>query len=217
MKLEQALLSRRSIRRYLQIPVEREKWVKMLHAAQCAPSSGNLQNWKFIIVTDQKKRLALAHDCHDQMWMSQAPLHIVVLADTQIAHQYYHVRGERLYTVQNCAAAIQNMLLQATQLKLATCWVSSFEEHHVREHLSIPDHLRPQAIITVGYPDEIVPAPAKKKLKDITFFEEYGVRRTKEQEALERMNYADFFDAKISKVGEVWQGFLTRLKELFSR
>lgn len=172
--LLECIKSRRSIRRYLDLEIPTEKIGIIIEAGAMAPSSGNLQNWRFIIVKDKETRKQLANACLQQDWMATAPVHIVICGISEIAKQFYGIRGERLYTVQNCAAAIQNMLLTAHDLELGACWVGAFDENMVRKAVSIPENARPQSIITLGIPNEIVPEPKKTDLTHLAFIEKYN-------------------------------------------
>lgn len=213
MNLDKAVASRRSTRRYSHIPVDRTAWASVLLAGAMAPSAGNLQNWKFIVITKPKTLQHISHICHDQLWMAQAPVHIVVCADTKMANQFYGVRGERLYAVQNCAACVQNMLLKATDLGLGSCWISSFEEQKLKVCLDIPDHMRPQAIVTLGYADETVPRPSLKRLSELTYFEQYGASEDEMAAALEKADYSAFMTDKAQKSAVAGKDIFHRVKD----
>jgi len=167
------ILTRRSIRKYLDIPVEWDKIGTILEAGRLAPSAGNLQNWKFIIVLDKEKRIAIANACLQQNWMIKAPVHIIIYAVPERAKQFYGVRGERLYTIQNCAAAAMNMLLAANALGLGACWVGAFDEDKLKSVVGGIEEVRPQIVITIGYPDENPPMPSKYKLENIAYQERW--------------------------------------------
>ena len=108
------IATRRSIRKYKDIPVEWTKMVDILEAGRCAPSCGNLQNWKFIVVTEPEAKHKVAEACVKQYWMEQAPVLIVICSNPDKAEKHYGVRGEKLYSVQNGAAAAMNMILAAS-------------------------------------------------------------------------------------------------------
>jgi nitroreductase len=165
--------TRRSIRKYLDKPIPWDNVVNIIEAGKDAPTSGNLQNFKFIVCVDAAKRQALARAALDQTWMQDAPVHIVICSIPEKSAMFYGIRGERLYAVQNCAAAAENMLLAAHSLGLGACWVGAFEEELVRDICGIDVNGRPQIIITLGYPDENPPRPAKFKLVDVTFIEKW--------------------------------------------
>ena len=171
-----AIMTRRSIRKYRDIPVEWDKVGVILEAGRLAPSSGNLQNWKFIVVLDEEKRKGIAEACLEQFWMQNAPVHIIIVSEIEKARRFYGVRGERLYTVQNAAAVAENMLIAAHAQGLGACWVGSFDEEQLRRVCSIPEYIRPQAVITVGIPDEIVPTPGKYRIYDIVHLEKWDAK-----------------------------------------
>ena len=162
--------SRRTIRKYLPKYVDWERVSRVLDAGRHAPSSGNVQNWIFVVVCEADLRKEIAEACLQQWWMTEAPVHIVVLSEPAKAERYYGVRGERLYTIQNCAAAIENMLLEAHSLGLGTAWVSAFDEDAIKRLLRVEEFARPQAIIPMGYAAEIPNRPPKYPLEQLIFF-----------------------------------------------
>ena len=106
MDVFEAIRTRRSIRKYKDQQVPWDNVVTILHAGRYAPSAGNLQNWKFITVKSDAKRIAIAKACLQQEWMETSPVFIVIVAEPAQAERYYGTRGARLYTIQGCAAAI---------------------------------------------------------------------------------------------------------------
>lgn len=174
MHLDEILQTRRSVRNYKNIPVGKDEWTAIVEAGCLAPSSGNIQNWHVIVIEKKDSIRKIAHMCYNQIWMSQAPILLIVCANEKIANQFYQTRGERLYSIQNCAAMTQNMILKATELGLATCWVGAFDEERLSVHLGLPKSVRPQAILTVGVANEEVPKPAQKKIQEVAFYETFG-------------------------------------------
>lgn len=207
MDVYECILTRRSIRKYKPMPVEFEKIGYILEAGKAAPSSGNLQDWKFILVTDAGTRKLIAAACLQQHWMADAPIHIVVCAEIEKNKQFYGIRGERLYTIQNNAAAIQNMLLMAHAQGLGTCWVGAFEEDMLKQAVGIPDKARPQAIITIGYADEIVPAPMEYPIENIVYIEKFGNK-------MKNVNdYAGYYSDYVQKGIKSGMNILKKLKD----
>jgi len=174
MDLFDCISQRRSIRKYLKKHVEWEKVGRIIDAGRLAPSSGNIQDWQFLVVDNEHKRHAIAEASLEQSWMADAPIQIVICCITMHGRQMYGMRGERLYSIQNCAAAVENMLLAATDLGLGSCWVGAFDEDKVCHILGIPERARPQAIITIGYAAEHLDMPQKKSLENVTFMNKYG-------------------------------------------
>src|SRR3989344_4675552 len=138
----EVIRSRRTIRKFSPKSVEWNKISQVLDAGRHAPSAGNLQDWKFIVVCSEPEKII----------------------------RYYGARGEKLYSVQNNAACVQNMLLAAHALGLGTCWIGAFDEDEVRRVLNIPADARPQAIICLGYPGESPKQPPKYPLETLVFF-----------------------------------------------
>lgn len=165
--------TRRTVKYFLPKFVSWDNVSKIIDAARHAPSCGNVQNWKFIVVFEPDMKHNIAEACYEQYEIVQAGVLIVVCAEPEKAERYYGMRGERLYSVQNCAAAIQNMLLEAHSLGLATRWVGGFEEELVRSHLNIPEEIRPQAIIAVGYAKEVPAKPPKYPLETLVYFNKW--------------------------------------------
>ncbi|MBN1502329.1 nitroreductase family protein [Candidatus Woesearchaeota archaeon] len=174
MDIFECLATRRSIRKFTSSDIPMEMLGTILDAGRFAPSSGNIQNWRFVIVKNRETIAKIAEASMQQLWINQAPVVVVVCAETEKISQFYGVRGERLYLIQNCAAAIENMLLAAHAVGLASCWVGAFDENALRRILNIPEDIRPQAILPIGFPDEIVPSPMHYTLEAVCFFERYG-------------------------------------------
>ena len=172
----EAIHSRRSIRKYLDIPLEFEKVARVLDAGRLAPSAGNLQPWKFILIVEPEQRLKVAEACLEQYWVAQSPIQIVVCVEPKKSERYYGKRGEELYALLDGAAAAQNMLLAAHAQHLGACWVSAFDDAMLKRACSIPDNVTPVGVITLGYSDEKPSAPLKFTLHNVTFFHHYGSR-----------------------------------------
>lgn len=174
MELKEAIRNRRSVRSYKDKPVEDEKIEKILDSARWAPSAGNLQSVEYVVVKDKAIKEELSSASFGQAQPGDAPVNIVVCVNfPKISH--YGKRGEDLYSLQESGACVQNLMLTAHSLGLATCWVGAFDEGIARDALGIPDHVKPVAIITLGYPRER-PGSSRRDLKSIVFKEKYGNR-----------------------------------------
>ena len=174
METFESIEKRRSVRKFDDIPVEWEKIGNILRAAQLAPSSGNVQDFKFVVVTDKTKRAALANAALKQHWIAKAPVIIVIYSEPKLTQRFYGLRGEKLYTIQNSAAAAENMLLAATDQGLASCWVGAFDENMVNRVLGAPTTARPQVMIPIGYSSEEPTTPKRHKLVDLTYINSWG-------------------------------------------
>lgn len=168
--------SRRNIKQFLPKFVSWDKIAQMIDAARHAPSCGNVQNWKFLVIFEPEQKQQVAELAYEQYEIAQASVLIIVCGEPEKAERYYGLRGEHLYTIQNCAAAIQNMLLEAQSLGLGTRWVGGFDEEAIKSMFKIPEEVRPQAIIAVGYPKEIPVKPPKYPLETLVYFGQWRLR-----------------------------------------
>jgi nitroreductase len=151
---------RREIREFKPEPIPEDITQKVLLAAVQAPSAGNVQDWEFVMVKSGKNKEALASAATDQDFVARAPVVIAVCSNLKKIGRAYGQRGLSLYSVQDTAAAAQNILLAAWSLGIGGCWVGAFDERKVSELLFLPEHVRPLALIPLGFPTRI---PAKPK------------------------------------------------------
>ena len=172
----ECIQKRRSIRRFLDVPVEMEKIGNILDAGRLAPSAGNLQNWGFIVIKDPANKQAVAEACARQMWVAAAPVIIVVCEQTVKGKKFYGERAEKLYNIQNCAAAAQNMILAATAEGLGSCWVGAFDDEMLSKACGTPAEAKPLVVIAIGYAAEEPKTPSKHILEKMAFLESFGNR-----------------------------------------
>jgi coenzyme F420-0:L-glutamate ligase / coenzyme F420-1:gamma-L-glutamate ligase len=186
------LRQRRTIRAVSPEPVPPEMIDTLLEAACLAPSAHNRQPWRFVVVEDLTARSRLAHAMADAFRrdlradgrsdveieervggsvarLCRAPVLVVACLDPADLDLYGdHVRQEAEHTlgVQSVAAAIQNLLLAATDADLAAGWMCAplFCQDLVRRDLGLPSSWEPQALITIGWPAEAVMAPPRAPL-----------------------------------------------------
>lgn len=150
------IFKRRSIRVYQEKEVSRDTLKLLLQAAMAAPSAKNSRPWEFIAITEKdildKFRARLEYGNYN------APAAIMVLANLKIAQSDSSIR----FWVQDCSAAVENILIAAAGLGLGTVWIGSYPKADVikieQEILGIPESIYPLALIYVGYPGEEKPA-----------------------------------------------------------
>jgi len=171
-----AIMNRRTTRVFTQEPVEFERIAEIIQAGMEAPSSGNLQNWKFIIVTENSLLRELYNHTLEQEVFMTAPVGVIVCSDDATAEKHFGLRGKRLYSIQNCAACIQNMLLAATSFGLGSCWIGAFDEEKVDQMFNIPRGIRAQAVVLFGHPESEPEPKERKEIFHLLCFNEYGER-----------------------------------------
>tara|TARA_Y100000034_G_scaffold105391_1_gene132704 strand:- start:192 stop:863 length:672 start_codon:yes stop_codon:yes gene_type:complete len=216
MDVIECIKTRRTVRKFMDVPIAFDVITSIIDAGRLAPTAGNLMNFKFVVVFDPGKRRAISEACLQQYWMAEAPVIIVIVSEPVVAKRFYGIRGERLYSVQNCAAAAQNMLLAANHFGLGGAWVGGFDENMVKRICGIPDEHRPQILIPIGYPDEKNPMPPKYPLENVFYFNAwrakikdvvvyFGWTSLKVQEALEKMKgkLGEFTDKVNQKISDI--------------
>jgi nitroreductase len=166
MDVLEAIKGRRSVRKYTQEPVSEEQVNQILEAGRWAPSRGNSQPWKFIVIEDAQIRKELAEAIPNGKFLAEAPKGIAIVIDPKSSK----------HPEQEGAAAIQNMLLMAHALWLGTCWISVYGtdcEQKAKQILLIPEEELLVSVVSIGYPAE-KPEKGRKGLDEITFTDTYG-------------------------------------------
>ena len=162
-----AIMRRRSIRKYSQKVVDNEKLLKVLEAARLAPSAMNRQPYAFVVARERETIEKLSSACN-QEWV--APIIIVAFAIPSEA--WVRDDGEE-YWKADTAIAMNNISLQACSEGLGTCWIAAFNEEKIKEILKIKPEARVFAMTPLGYPAETKgPVTKRKTLDEIVHYEE---------------------------------------------
>lgn len=165
LNVEDAIKIRRSIRKYKPTSIPNEALIKILEAGRLAPSAGNRQPWHFIVVRDKNIKEEIVKAARNQKFIAEADTVIVILGDPEISPRWY---------LQDPIIAAENMVLQATELGLGTCYIGAFDENQIKSILSIPDKMKVICLIPIGFPDETPPSKPRKPLKEIVSQDKYG-------------------------------------------
>lgn len=166
--------SRRSVRSFRPDPVPREKLLQVLNAAHWAPSAGNCQPWELVVVERPEVRRRLADAALEQSFIADAPLVIVVCANTLRSVTRYGERGRRFYCLLDAAAATQNLLLATHALGLGACWIGAFDDAEVAACIGLPSWIRAVAIVPIGFPDEHPSRTGRMALEQVLHYDRYG-------------------------------------------
>ena len=148
----QILFSRRSVRKYAEGPVSDELVRDMLEAAMAAPSAVCKDPWRFVVIRDRALLTEIAAGLPNGGFLRDAPVGIIVCGDIEAAHD-----RQLSYLLQDCSAAIENLLLAADALGLGACWLGIHPRaeriEHVRKIIRLPENIIPVSAIAVGRPD----------------------------------------------------------------
>ena len=194
-----AISKRRSIRRFKSDPVAPGLITRCLEAARLAPSGTNCQPWKFLVVRDAGNRQRIMDAAFGQPMFGQAPVVVVLLGDTKAYRKRFRTGQELIEAgalaredaeralaaykemkqsdddtgaiMMNCMLAGQNLVLEAAEQGLGSCWVMLFKKDRISEAFGLPKHLLPIALIPLGYPDQDPPPRPRYPLGEVAFDE----------------------------------------------
>lgn len=164
----QKITTRQSIRKFTSEQIPESVIEDIMNIGRTAPSGGNRQPWRIVVVTsnDLKKQLVTA--ANNQTFIGVAPVVFVVCAVPDESAERYKERGRYLYTLQDTAALTLNLLYGAHLHGYGACWVGAFNEEEVSKVLNIPSHMRPVSMVPMGKIDgKLPPLRGRKSLSDI--------------------------------------------------
>lgn len=160
------IFARKSVRKYLAKPVEKEKIGLLLKAGMAAPTGKDTRPWEFVVVTDRARLDSMAAALPYAKMLKNAPAAIVVCGDTTKSSYWYL----------DCSAATENILLAAEALGLGAVWTATYpyEERMevVKKCTGLPDHVLSLCVIPVGYP-AIPHSPKDKWDESKVHYDEY--------------------------------------------
>lgn len=146
---------------------------KLVDAGRWAPTAGNTQPWFFIVV-DDPERIAKLKSISPGMFHKPAFV-LVICADKVAASTLMGPQGELLARMDICMAA-QNILLAACATGLGACVIRSFHQQAAAVLLGCPENILPELLIAGGYPEQESPAPHRKLLDEIRFFNRWETK-----------------------------------------
>lgn len=153
MEFKELLYKRRSIRDFKNETLSDDQIILLLESATRAPNACNFQSWHFYAVTNKEMIESFYPTIYSGKWITSAPLVVVVCTDAEKLTKKFGDRGPGLFAIQDTAAAINNILLQAANVGLGGCWIGAFDEDKCRELINIPSERRPIALLPIGVPN----------------------------------------------------------------
>jgi nitroreductase len=173
MEFLETLDRRRSVRAYRHTALDRRRIQIILDAVMLAPSAGDLQAYRVVVVENPKTKSALADAAHGQRFIAQASVVLVFFADPERSVAKYAQRGRLLFALQDATLAAAYAQLSAADLGLASCWVGAFDDDAVVGAVNAPRGLQPIAIVPVGEPLEMPDRPPRRSRKELVVNESF--------------------------------------------
>ena len=182
MEVFEAIRGRRSVRAFLPDPVPQGDLERILDAARYAPTAGNVQPWKFLLVREAKNKAGLKEAVHGFLWGKIAGMELTEAQKAELRKQYHDfVEGVFVAPVwvlvfveesqypelvgYDGAGAVQNVMLAAHALGYGSSWQTTiFSEALVQGYFTVPDHYRFICAVPVGRPADQPEMPTKKDL-----------------------------------------------------
>lgn len=168
MTVLEAIRKRYSCRAYQDKPIEREKLESIFEAARLAPSAKNLQDWRFVAVTDKETKRKIAQAANNQTFLQNAGAIIVACS---VSNEVMRC-GQAVGPI-DVAIALEHIALQATELGLASCWIGSFYPEKVRPIVGMPEDVAIIELLAVGYPADNRKEPNREPLEKILCYEKW--------------------------------------------
>lgn len=163
--------SRYSCRSYQNRDIPNDILVKVLEAARIAPSAINSQPWYFIVIADNSLKKKIT-SCYARAWIESAPVIIVACGDHN--KSWRRADGKDHCDI-DIAIAVDHLMLVATEIGLATCWVCKFDAMKCASVMELPSNITPIALIPIGYPADISNpnrhTDKRKALNEIVFWD----------------------------------------------
>ena len=147
------IFKRRSVRVYKEDIIRDELVKDILESAMSAPSAVAKDPWEFIVLRDKTRLAKVAEALPNGKMLADAPLGIIICGDISRAHG-----NELSYLLQDCSAAIENVLLACSMLGLGACWLGVHPRperiSHIKNLFKLPENIIPVSAIAIGYPAE---------------------------------------------------------------
>ncbi|MGM9548668.1 MAG: nitroreductase family protein [Faecousia sp.] len=171
MELTDVLAGRHSIRRFRQEPVDPALLEQLIAAAVQAPTASNLQAWRFLVAVEP----SLVHklDLFSPGLSGNPPAIIAICSDLEEVSRRGSKHSLEYGCMMDAAMAAENLMLKAVELGLGTCAIKSYHAQSVRRLLKLPETLRLELLISVGWPEGAPRAPQRKPMEQVLFWNEW--------------------------------------------
>lgn len=169
MEFAELVKQRYSVRAYRANPVEEEKLEQVLEAARLAPTAGNRQPFRVLVIHTKGRQEELAR-IYGREWFLQAPFIIGVYA---LPAEAWSRADGKSYADVDASIVMDHLILAAASLGLGTCWIGAFDPAAARQVLGIPEEIEPIAFTPLGYPADQAQPKKRKPLSDLVRYERW--------------------------------------------
>ena len=153
--------TRRSVRKYRTAAIPAADLELILETARRAPTGGNRQRWRMIVIRDAELRNKVAGACNNQMWMADAPVFLCIISHAD----------EKLV---NPGIVLDQAILAAESLGYGTCWIGAFSEEEIKKLLEIPEDWRVVNLTPLGIAAETPADRGRNTPSEMFMDEKYG-------------------------------------------
>jgi len=161
----EAILKRRSVRRYRKEPIPAQDLQQILEAGRQAPSAANRQPWHLVIVTDPEQKQRMAQACNGQMWLADAACIMVGVGLPAVSERWYRV---------DVAIAMENIAIAARSLGYGTCWIGAFRPDEIKSICALSWDSEVVACMPIGVPEAWPDARERKEWAAVFSRDRYG-------------------------------------------
>ncbi len=163
----EAIMARRSIRKYKPDNIPEDDLKTLLEVARQAPSAANRQPRHIVVVKDPGIKRRVAEACNGQTWVGDADVVIAGVALPDVSEKW---------CVVDTTIAMENLIIAAASMGYGTCWIGAFREDEVKKILNIPADKKVVALTPLGVPDVSPPAKSRKPIDQLFSLDEFGKR-----------------------------------------
>ncbi|HOO11635.1 MAG TPA: nitroreductase family protein [Bacillota bacterium] len=170
-QMMELIKGRRSIRRFSKEKIDKKQLETLVEAAIWAPSGSNAQAWQFIVVDDE---IMLQRLTAFLPGVLQAPPALICLCvDYRRELDRAGKLGCDVLGIMDVSMAAQNIMLAAKAMGLGSCVIRGFNEEVMRMALSLPEDVKPELLVILGYPEKPDKAPVRRPLDEVLHWQKY--------------------------------------------
>lgn len=167
MEFRDLIVKRRSYRSFTGGSMTKSQLDYILTAATRAPNASNMQSWHFTVLCGRESISKLCPTVYGGDWIKNAAVVIIVSTDCEGIEKRFGERGRDLFSIQDTACAMENILLAAADMGFGGCFIGAFDEDACREMFHYGDRYRPVALAAIGTISAEVPLHDRRPIEEV--------------------------------------------------